>query len=171
MNVKTRECPDKHTYDVLVFGDGTVLPQSNVDPNDESVDCPTCGAVEFVEYFGVGKGIHLTGSGPVPYPYWDETLGVTVESYQHMLKVAKSKGLEPLGGRRPNRRSAEQIAWEKSADEGGRYLAEQTEEPWYREMQDKIGEKVTTRTGETQTVIRKEKFNEFARERRLGRGT
>jgi hypothetical protein len=169
--VKPRACPDGHVYHVLLWSDGSAMPQDNADPDDESLDCPVCGAVAFVEYLGVGQGINMNKGGPVSYPYWDDTLGAMVESHSHMLKLAKAKGLRPMESRDTLRRTPEQErAWSKSADEGGKLLARQEDEPWYREMKDKIGIRVRNkRTGDVETVFHREQFQDFARERRLSR--
>jgi hypothetical protein len=170
--VKQRKCPNQHDYDVLMWPDGDALPQSNADPLDLSLDCPTCGATEYTELLFAGHGINLNKGGPVSYPYWDDTLGAQVESHAHMLRLAAAKGLVPMESRNSTgtRQTAEERAWEASADAGKAFLERQETEPWYREMRDKCGVQVRTRTGEVKTVIRQDKYNEFARERKLGRG-
>lgn len=172
--VKTRTCPSGHAYDVLKWADGSAMPQSNPTPDDDSLDCPTCGAIEFTEMLGVGQGINLNKGGPVSYPYWDETLGAQVESHAHMLRLAAAKGLRPMESRdsiSQSHRSEAERAWHKSADEGKAFAERQQNEPWYREMADKIGVKVRDRrTGEVSTVFRKQDVQEFTRAKRPREG-
>lgn len=164
--VKPRQCPNAHTYHVLLWADGTALPQDNADPNDESLDCPTCGAVEFTEFMGVGQGVNLNKGGPVEYPYYDETLEAWVESYAHAKRLGRERGLEMAESRNTYRRESEaRRAWRESADAGAAELDRMDHDPWYREMKDKIGVEVNTRAGK-KTVFRREDVQAFARERR-----
>jgi hypothetical protein len=164
--VKTRQCPAGHEYDMLVWPSGEALPQSNLDPDDDSTDCPTCGAVEFVTLFGAGHGLHLNKGGPVSYPYWDDTLEAMVESHAHMLKLGAAKGLRPMESRDTLRRkSAAAREVRASADEGKAYLEERETEPWYREMKDKVGRTVQTKMGPT-TVFRQAEVDDFLRHRK-----
>lgn len=164
--VRSRACPEMHVYDLLEWPDGTLLPQSNVLPDDDSIDCPTCGAVEFTKVASIGRGMHLNKGGPVSYPYWDDTLEAMVESHAHMLKLGAAKGLRPMESRDTMRHtSAAARAVRQSADEGKAYLEERETEPWYREMKDKVGRTVQTKLGPN-TVFRQAEVDDYLRHRK-----
>lgn len=176
LTIERRRCTNGHEYERNRWGDGTVS-----DPADdectpiaaEADKCPTCGDAQYERLVAPGQGINLNKGGPVSYPYYDETLEAHVESHAHMLRLAKVKGLRPMESRdsfSQQHRSAALREWEKSADEGKAFLERQASEPWYREMQDRIGVKVRDRrTGETTTVFRREDADDYMRAKRPGR--
>jgi putative FmdB family regulatory protein len=66
-----------------------------VEVDQREVDCPVCNrgrAVRVYKVFGP-----MLGKSKGKYPRFDTQLGITIESAQHMEKVAKQRGLVPMG--------------------------------------------------------------------------
>ena len=65
---------------------------------DDSLDvCPSCASVSHERLVAVGQGIQMGGAGGVGkhFPYFDQSLGMHIESAQHRREVCKRMGLEP----------------------------------------------------------------------------
>jgi len=66
-----------------------------VEADQKVVDCPVCHvgrAQRVYKVFGP-----MLGKSKGRYPHFDHQLGITIESAQHMEKVAKQRGLVPMG--------------------------------------------------------------------------
>ena len=69
--------------------------EAMVEVDQREVDCPVCRtgrAVRVYKVFG-----SMLGKNKGKYPRFDHQLGITIESAQHMEKVAKQRGLVPMG--------------------------------------------------------------------------
>lgn len=66
-----------------------------VEADQKVVECPICHvgrAQRVYKVFGP-----MLGKSKGKYPRFDHQLGITIESAQHMEKVAKQRGLVPMG--------------------------------------------------------------------------
>lgn len=66
-----------------------------VEKDEKTLPCPSCktGTAERLLTWRGG----MRGRNKGKYPYFDTQLGITVDSSQHLEKVAKERGLIPMG--------------------------------------------------------------------------
>lgn len=151
-SIRSRRCECSCCYDVMEFSDGTSISLDNKSSDDEFDGCPACGSREFTLRIPSPRGGEAEKR---IYPYFDRNLGVTCTSSAHRASIMKERGLHDADAGE-TRKSAERIAFERSADEGAKITARAKEEPWYREMADKTG-------------LKRKNIEEYMRERRSAR--
>lgn len=69
--------------------------EAMAEPEQREVDCPVCTKGRAIRVYRKFSG--LLGKNKGRYPVFDHQLGITIESSQHMEKVAKQRGLVPMG--------------------------------------------------------------------------
>jgi len=69
--------------------------EAMAEPEQREVDCPICEKGRAIRVYRQFSG--LIGKNKGRYPHFDHQLGITIESAQHMEKVAKQRGLVPMG--------------------------------------------------------------------------
>lgn len=99
-----------------------------VDPNDRVLPCPACEGESDRVYRKFGQ---MLGKSKGLYPRFDTQLGVTLESAQHMERVAKERGLEVMGNQEWERsRHASRTPDPMDSDEPDPQLIEIAKRAW-----------------------------------------
>ena len=80
-----------HDYECTTCGS---LFEAMVDAEQRELACPTCRGLANRVYRRFGG---MLGKNKGNYPYFDVQLGCTLESSQHRDRVAKERGLVPMG--------------------------------------------------------------------------
>ena len=105
------------------------ISEAMVDPSEQFIACPVCrvGKAERV-YLRMSS---MPGKNKGLYPRFDTQLGITLESSQHMERVAKERGLAIMGNQEWERsRNAPRTPNPMDSDEPDPQLIEIAKKAW-----------------------------------------